>query len=400
MSLIGLGNLINYLMVRRRRKNNSSNWFIRPFVERGGSVHQPDYVLLSVILLLLFFGLFFLSSASSSLAFFRHGDTYRFVKQQIIHGLLPGIILFYAALRVDYRFYRKISLIFLILSFLFLGLVFIPSLTGGFGTAQSWVSLGSFTFQPSEFVKLFFILFLAGWFDRKGVDIKNLKASTIPFIIILLLVSVLLIKQPDIGTLSIILFTSFIIYYAAGAKLTHFIALLAAGAIAFVAMIKAAPYRMHRFIAWLNPEVDPQGIGWQIKQSLIAIGSGGWFGLGLGASRQKSYLPMPANDSIFAVIAEEIGFVFTVLFLVLFIILIFRGFKIIKEAPDNFAKLVVLGITAWIAIQIFINIAGMIQLAPLTGVPLPFISLGGTNLVITLVAMGIMANISKYTTYK
>ena len=363
-------------------------------------MHQPDFVLLSVILLLLFFGLFFLSSASSSLAFFRHGDTYRFVKQQVTHGILPGILLFYIALRVDYKLYRKTSLVFLILSFLFLGLVFIPSLTGGFGTAQSWVSIAGFTFQPSEFVKLFFIIFLAGWFDRKGGDIKSLKASTIPFVIILLLISTLLIKQPDIGTLSIILFTSLLIYYAAGAKLTHLISIFIAGTIAFVAMIKAAPYRMHRFIAWLNPEVDPQGIGWQIKQSLIAVGSGGWFGMGLGASRQKSYLPMPANDSIFAVIAEEIGFVFTVLFLILFIILIFRGFKIIKEAPDNFAKLVVLGITAWIAIQLFINVAGMIQLAPLTGVPLPFISLGGTNLVITMIAMGIMANISKQTSYK
>ncbi|MBT6691488.1 cell division protein FtsW [Candidatus Parcubacteria bacterium] len=387
-------------MVRRRRKNNLLSWLIKPFVEKGGSVHQPDIVLLIVIGLLLFFGLFFLSSASSSIAFFRHGDTYRFVKQQITHGLLPGTLLFYAALRVDYKFYRKISLVFLALSFLFLGLVFIPSLTGGFGTAQSWVSLGSFSFQPSEFVKLFFILFLAGWFDRKGKDIRSLTASTIPFIIILLLISALLIKQPDIGTLSIIIFTALIIYFAAGARWTHFISILVAGAIAFGAMIKAAPYRMHRFVAWINPEADPQGIGWQIKQSLIAIGSGGWFGMGLGASRQKSYLPMPANDSIFAVIAEEIGFVFTVLFLILFILLILRGFKILKEAPDNFAKLVVLGIVAWLSIQVFVNVAGMIQLAPLTGVPLPFISLGGTNLVITLVSMGVLANISKYTNYK
>jgi cell division protein FtsW len=163
-------------------------------------------------------------------------------------------------------------------------------------------------------------------------------------------------------------------------------------------MIKAAPYRMNRFVAWLNPDFDPQGIGWQIKQSLIAIGSGGWLGLGLGSSRQKSYLPMPANDSIFAVVAEEIGFIFTIIFLALFAILMLRGFRIIRHSEDNFAKLIALGITIWISLQIFINIAGMLQLLPLTGVPLPFISLGGSNLMVTLLSMGILANISRFTT--
>jgi cell division protein FtsW len=183
----------------------------------------------------------------------------------------------------------------------------------------------------------------------------------------------------------------------AGAKLTHLWSILGAGALAFIVMVKTAPYRMNRITVWLNPDVDPQGIGWQIKQSLIAVGSGGWLGLGLGASRQKSYLPQPANDSIFAVIAEEIGFIFTLAFIILFSILIYRGFQIVRQSNDNFAKLLALGITIWIALQVLINIGGMLKIMPLTGVPLPFISLGGTNLVVTLIAMGILANISKFT---
>jgi cell division protein FtsW len=211
------------------------------------------------------------------------------------------------------------------------------------------------------------------------------------------LISFLIIKQPDIGTLSIIGLTALAMYYVAGAKLTHLWSILSAGALAFIIMVKAAPYRMNRITAWLNPDIDPQGIGWQIKQSLIAVGSGGWLGLGLGASRQKSYLPQPANDSIFAVIAEEIGFLFVLAFIILFIILIHRGFQIVRKSNDNFAKLLAIGISTWMALQIFINIGGILKLMPLTGVPLPFISLGGTNLVVTLIAMGVLINISKFT---
>jgi len=383
-------------MRNRRKKFNLVEWFLQPFIAKRGDGHQPDLVLLATIGLLLFFGLIFLSSASSNLAFYKYQDTYRFVKQQITHGLLPGLLFFYFAIRINYEYYRKISWLLLIASFGLLILVFLTSLSGDY-SAQSWIILGGFSFQPAELVKLFLIIFLAAWFEKRGSEMKDLKSTTIPFVIIMGLISFLIIKQPDIGTLSIIGAIALMMYYIAGAKLTHLWSILAVGALAFVAMVKAAPYRMNRITAWLNPDVDPQGIGWQIKQSLIAVGSGGWFGLGLGSSRQISYLPQPANDSIFAVIAEELGFIFTLAFIVLFLILIYRGFKIARQSDDSFAKLLSIGITIWMALQVFINIGGMIKLMPLTGVPLPFISLGGTNLVVTLIAMGILANISKFT---
>lgn len=383
-------------MPYRRKKSSLLDWLVEPFTAKRGEGHQPDMTLLIVVGLLLFLGLIFLSSASSTLAFYRHGDTYRFVKQQLTHGLLPGLLLFYIALRINYQYYRKLAWLALVASLVLLIMVFWTSLSGDF-SAQSWIIIGGFSFQPAELVKLLMIIFLAAWFDKKGADIKNLSSTTIPFLIILGLVSFLIIKQPDIGTLSIIAITSMAMFFAAGARFTHIITIVLGALAAFIVMVKAAPYRMNRIIAWLNPDVDPQGIGWQIKQSLIAIGSGGWFGLGLGSSRQKSYLPQPANDSIFAVIAEEIGFLFSTAFIVLFIVLINRVFYIVKNSDDNFAKLTALGIGVWMSLQIFINIGGMLKLMPLTGVPLPFVSLGGTNLVVTLIAVGILANISKYT---
>jgi len=383
-------------MRSRRKNNNLKEWFLQPFISTRNGGHQPDFVLLGTIALLLFFGLIFLSSASSSLGFYKYQDTYRFLKQQIIHGLLPGLLLFYIAIRINYQYYRKLAGLALLGSFGLLLLVFFTSL-GGEYSAQSWIVLGGVSFQPSELVKLFLIIFLAAWFEKKGSDVKDLKKTTIPFVLIMLFISFLIIKQPDIGTFSIIGITALAMYYSAGAKFTHLGTILAAGAFAFVAMVKAAPYRMNRITAWLNPDLDPQGIGWQIKQSLIAVGSGGWIGLGIGSSRQKSYLPQPANDSIFAVIAEEIGFIFSIGFILLFIILIHRGFQIVRQSDDTFAKLLALGIIIWMSMQIFINIGGMIKLMPLTGVPLPFMSLGGTNLVVTLLAMGILANISKFT---
>ncbi|MFA6466530.1 MAG: putative lipid II flippase FtsW [Patescibacteria group bacterium] len=383
-------------MISRRRKNNLLEWFLEPFISKRGDGHQPDFVMLTVIGLLLFFGLIFLSSASSNLAFYKYQDTYRFVKQQIIHGILPGLLFFYLTIRINYAYYRKLAVLLLFASFGLLILVFLTSLSGNY-SAQSWIILAGFSFQPSELVKLFLIIFLATWFEKKSSEMKDLKSTTIPFVVIMGLISILIIKQPDIGNLTIIGATALAMYYVAGAKLTHLWSILGAGALAFIVMVKTAPYRMNRITVWLNPDVDPQGIGWQIKQSLIAVGSGGWLGLGLGASRQKSYLPQPANDSIFAVIAEEIGFIFTLAFIILFSILIYRGFQIVRQSNDNFAKLLALGITIWIALQVLINIGGMLKIMPLTGVPLPFISLGGTNLVVTLIAMGILANISKFT---
>jgi cell division protein FtsW len=381
-----------------KKQNKFKKWLFAPFMADRQS-HQPDFILLTTVGLLVFFGMLFLSSTSSSLAFNqRDQDIYFFVKQQITHGLLPGLLFFYLALRINYQTYKKYFKLFFIGSVILLLVVFIPGLQLTGASAKSWIVLGSISLQTSEIVKLCFILFLAGWLEREGSRIKHWRSGAWPFIIFLGIISLLLILQPDIGTLSIIVLTSLAMYFVAGANWKHFLAMIGMGFVALIAMVKAAPYRMDRFLAFMDADRDPLGISYQIRQALIAVGSGGWFGLGLGYSRQKfNYLPEPAGDSIFAIIAEEIGFVFAVLFILLFATLMIRGFHIVRSAPDNFGKFIALGIVVWLSAQIFINIASIIGLLPLTGVPLPLVSLGGTNLLITLLSIGILANISKFT---
>lgn len=400
--------MINY---RKKNKNISSfrressgvkqrfkDWFLEPFLGFRPS-HQPDFVLLIVVALLIFFGLLFLSSTSSSLAFEERGqDIYFFVKQQITHGLIPGLIFFYVALRIHYLNYQKYYRWFFGFSIVMLLLVFIPGLSLADATAKSWINLGFASFQTSEIVKLSFILFLAAWLENLGVKIKYWKESLVPFLVYLGSIAILIMLQPDLGTFSIIAFSALAMYFVAGADWKQIGSIFLLGLSALVILVMTAPYRLNRLLSFLNPDSDPLGASYQIRQALIAVGSGGWFGVGLGYSRQKfDYLPEPAGDSIFAIIAEEIGFVFSVLLIILFAVLVWRGFKIVRTAPDNFSKFVALGIVAWLSGQIFLNISSIIALLPLTGVPLPFVSLGGTNLAITLLALGILANISKYT---
>jgi cell division protein FtsW len=385
----------------RKKQNKIKKWLLAPFIDDRQS-HQPDYILLSVVGLLVFFGLLFLSSTSSSLAFHqRNQDIYFFVKQQITHGLIPGLIVFYFALRINYQNYHKYFKLFFVASIFLLLIVFIPGLQLEGTSAKSWIHIGDISLQTSELVKLSFIIFLAGWLANVGLQVKSWKNGAWPFIVFLGIISVLIVLQPDIGTLSIIVLTSLAMYFVAGANFKHLLVILVAGLLSLIAMVKAAPYRMNRFLAFLDPERDPLGITYQIRQALIAVGSGGWWGLGLGYSRQKfNYLPEPAGDSIFAIVAEEIGFVFSSLFIILFAILMIRGFYVVRHAPDNFGKLIALGIVVWLSAQIFVNIASIIGLLPLTGVPLPFVSLGGTNLLVTLFGIGILANISRFTEVK
>jgi len=395
MSLKELRSLINYLM-RQRKKKNLVSWFLEPFTDKKGN--KPDITLLIIVGILIFFGLIFLSSASSTFAFYnKGGDSYFFVKQQLLNGVLPGIILFYFFLRIDYRIYKKLYWVFFILSLLLLIAVLLFNGGGHSFTAQSWIVIGNKSFQPSEVVKLFFILLLAGYLSTIGNKIKTWSSGTVPFIIILSIISVLILLQPDLGTLSIIVLTALAMFYISGARLSHLSYIISSGLISLIILVKEFEYAKKRFLVWRYPDYDLQVAGYQMHQAMIAIGSGSWFGLGIGSSRQVSYLPMPYNDAIFAIIAEEIGFIFSLAFLALFIIFITRGFAIIKNSKDNFAKLVAMGIVVWLSGQAFINIAGMIKLIPLTGVPLPFISQGGTNMVISLISIGILANISKFT---
>jgi len=223
----------------------------------------------------------------------------------------------------------------------------------------------------------------------------------VPFLALLSVVGFLIIKQPDTGTLGLIFLISLAIFFASGASIVHIFSLFAGGLFALFILIKMAPYRMQRFLVFMNPDHDPMGFGYQMTQALLAIGSGGIFGAGLGQSRQKfNYLPEPVTDSIFAVLGEELGLIGAMVVVGLFLFLAWRGVRIALRAPDEFGRLLAVGIVSWIVFQAFINISAITGLIPLTGIPLPFISYGGTSLAVLLAAVGILLNISKHSTLK
>ena len=358
--------------------------------------NKPDQILITTIFGLLVFGLVMISSAGIAISQQRFGDPYYFFKHQLFFGVLPGLVLMFIAQRIDYHFWKKFAFPFFVLNLIFLVLVFIPGLGLNFQGASRWIKLGPFSFQPSEMLKLTMILYLAAWLESKKEKGKDLFEGFLPFLAIVGTVGFLIIKQPDMGTLGSIVLISMAVYFMSGAHWKHLGAMLGLGALAFLALVKFESYRMGRLLVFLHPELDPRGIGYQINQALLAIGSGGIFGLGLGHSRQKfNYLPEPVGDSIFAIIAEEIGLIGAAALVVLFVIFAMRGLKIVKNAPDTFGKLVAVGITSWVIFQALMNIAAISGIVPLTGVTLPFISYGGTSLVFLLIGVGILLNISK-----
>lgn len=346
---------------------------------------------------MLIFGLIMLASASGPVGYERFGDSYYFLKHQLFSGVIPGIILGGIAYLIPYRTWQKYAFPMLILSIVLLVLVFIPGIGADFGTfAHSWVAIGGFSFQPSEIAKLTFLFYLAAWMVKRGDELQDLHGGLVPFITILGSVSLLILLQPDLGTLSVIAAMSLAVYFVAGGPLSHLFGLGILGSVALGIAIKASPYRAARLMTFLHPELDPQGVGYQINQALLAIGSGGFLGRGYGHSLQKfQYLPEVIGDSIFAVMSEELGFFFTVAFLIAYGALLWRGIRIAEGTTDAFGKYVVIGVMAWVGIQAFVNIGAMVSIMPITGVPLPFMSYGGTALIVTLTAMGIVLNISR-----
>ncbi len=360
--------------------------------------HQPDYILLILTGIIIFFGLLLLSSATSVKGFQEQSDTYYFVKQQITRGFLPGCLLFLLFIRIPYTYLKKLSWLWLALTIGLLILVFIPGLGVVFNGSRSWISLAGIRVQTSELAKLTFIIYLAIWLESKQKMIKDWQHTFLPFLIIVGLTGGLILLQPDLGTMLIFLMVAIIMFFVAGMRLSQLAVLGGLSGLMIAIMVKIAPYRLERLTTFLHPDFDTQGAGYQLKQALIAVGSGGIFGLGLGQSRQKfNYLPEVAADSIFAIIAEEWGFIFCIFLLLLFLFVCLRGLRIAKRAPDTFAKLLTTGIITWITVQSLVNIGAIIGILPLTGLPLPFISLGGSNLAVVMMALAIVINISKYT---
>ncbi|MDF1497884.1 MAG: putative lipid II flippase FtsW [Patescibacteria group bacterium] len=356
-----------------------------------------DKTLLITVLILSVFGLIIISSASVVVSYNNFEYNHYYSLHQFLYGFLPGIILLLLIQKIDYRIFKKYAVYFLIITMILLFVVFIPDLGFGLKGANRWINIAGISVQPSEFVKLTFILYLAAWLEKNKKNTKDFSKLLVPFILVLLAIVIPLILQPDVGTLIIIVLTAVIMYFISGARINHIVIIAMGSIFSLFILLKIAPYRMNRFMVFLYPEMDPQGIGYQINQALLALGSGGIFGLGFGRSRQKfNYLPEPIGDSIFAITGEELGFIGLLFLLSLFLIFTLRGYKIASRASDNFGRFIAVGITSWIIFQALVNMAAIISLIPLTGIPLPFISYGGSALITSLMGVGVLLSISRY----
>lgn len=357
-----------------------------------------DKVFFWTVGVLVLTGLFILISASMGLLT-REGPTfYKTIFQQIISGVVVGLILLYFTSKINYKTWKKFALPFFIFSFLLTIAVFVPHIGFDSGGARRWIKLGSLFFQPSEILKFGFMVYLSSWIVSRKSEIKSFKFGFLPFVAITAFVSLLLILEPDIGTLGVLAISSMLLFFLGGGKFTQLALLMLLGIGLLILLVKIGPdYRMDRITTFLNPSQDPQGIGYQLKQSLIGIGSGGIFGRGFGMSIQKfNYLPEPIGDSIFAVFGEEFGFIGSIFLIGLFLFFLYRGFSIALRAPDDFGRMLGAGIVILIIVESFVNIGAMIGVLPLTGVPLLFVSRGGSAMAMTLAEIGVLLNISKY----
>lgn len=328
--------------------------------------------------------------ASNVSAFRDFGDKYRFVRDQFV-WLGIGITAMVTFAFVPYKKLKLIALPLFIISLIFLVMVFIPGIGVKALGARRWVNIGSMRLQPSELVKISVILYLSSWLASSE------KRRFIAFLLLSGLIVGLVILQPDLGTSIIIMVVLIVTYFISGPPLWHFILLVPFAIMSTFILAITSSYRFQRLTTFLNPNADPLGASYHIRQILIAFGSGGFWGVGLGGSRQKyQYLPEATTDSIFAIIGEEFGFLGASVLIILFTILLYRLYKVAKHAPDKHGFLLSSGIFTLFASQSLINLGSMVAIFPLTGVPLPFISYGGSSLVISLICVGIALNISKY----
>lgn len=357
---------------------------------------KSDRVFLLYICILLVFGFAALTSASAPMGYERFQDSFFFVKKQFFYGLLPGLFIFLVLARVSHGFLKKMSWPIYLFALFLLVLVFVPGIGQVLNGSRSWISLGIFNFQPAELAKLAIIIIMSALLSQSERDLSDWRYGLLPVLLVVAPAVFLIAAQPDIGTLAILVVIIFGLLFLARTPGKYLTILGLCAVVAFIAIMIAAPYRVQRLSTFLHPELDPKGVGYHVNQAFLAVGSGGFWGLGLGNSRQKyQYLPEVNADSIFAIIAEELGFVVSVAFIILIALTVFRGFKIAKEAPDEFGRLLVGGIMIWFFWQSFLNIGAMIGAVPLTGVPLLFVSHGGSALMTALAAVGVVAGVSR-----
>jgi cell division protein FtsW len=309
-----------------------------------------------------------------------------------------GLIGLVIAMQIDYRYLRRLSPLLMLGALVALGAVLLP----GFGVeangAQRWIQVGSLPpLQPSEFAKLAVLIYMAAWLSSRGDTLRDFSLGVLPFVGMVGLVGALVLAEPDLGTAMMIAIITGTLFFIAGARLVHVIALAGSGVFATLLLIVTGGYRMDRILSFTSAESDPTGVGFQTLQLLVAFGSGGVWGMGLGVSRQKFfYVPGSHTDGVLAIVGEEIGLVGVLVVLGLFLVLFWRGWTIMRRAPDTFGSLLVAGVLAWFAFQLLINVGGVTRLIPLTGIPLPFLSAGGSSLLVSLVAIGLLLSVSRY----
>ena len=344
-------------------------------------------------------GLLAVYSASFAVGHLEYGDTNYFIARQAAFALV-GLVLLWLFMRLDYHLLQPLSIALMAIALAGLLAVLMPGVGIERNGASRWLALGPLPpIQPSEFAKLAIIVYISAWLASRshGDDIKHFWAGFLPFVLMVGLVASLVIVEPDMGTTIIIVLTTCTLFFVAGAPYRHLFLLILGGGLISWAVIFVAHYRMDRIFSFLDPGKDPAGSGFHIRQLLIALGSGGPAGLGWGASRQKFfYVPGSHTDGVFAIIGEELGFIGAVAVIALFAFFVYRGLRTALNAPDPFGAYLAVGIVGWIAYQTLINIGGITRSIPLTGIPLPFISYGGSSLMAVLAAVGVLLSVSRY----
>jgi len=373
----------------------------RPATTLQREQHEPEYGILVAIIALAAIGILMVYSSSAMKAFLAKDDTFAIVGPQIQWAAL-GIVAMIVMMRVDYRWLRVVSVPLFLVGIVALVLVFVPGLNRVVGGSARWLVIGPLpAFHPAEFMKLALVIYLAHWFAKRGSAVRGFWTGTVPFLVIVGPVVALVLLEPDMGTSIVIAATAFTIFFLAGASLLHLVALAVVTVPAVVAMFMHG-YQVDRITAWLNPWDDRSGLGFHSVQGFLALALGGLLGAGLGESRLAGglFLPNASNDFIFAIIGEEFGLIGAGLVVVLFLAFAYLGIRTSLGAPDTFGALLAGGITAWICIQALINMSVVVGLIPVTGIPLPFVSAGGSSLIISFAAVGILLSVSRETVEK
>ncbi|MBF6598965.1 MAG: putative lipid II flippase FtsW [Dehalococcoidia bacterium] len=361
-------------------------------------VGSPDYLIIVTVAALVVLGCIAVYSSSFALGILEFGDANYFVFRQVFFGMVGAMAMF-VLMKSDYRQLRVLSPLLMLVALLGLVAVLVPGIGFERNGATRWIAVGGPVppLQPSEFAKLALIIYVSAWLAGRGDEVKNFWNGFFPTVVFVGIIAGLVMLEPDLGTTIVIVLTTMTLVFVAGASMTHILAFGAIATLVAVLLIFTGEYRADRIFAFISAEKDPSGRGFQTLQLLIALGSGGLRGLGLGASRQKFfYVPGAHTDGIFAIIGEELGFIGSVIVMVLFVVLLVRGFRVVLRARDDFGSLLAVGIVSWVAFQALINIGGITRSLPLTGIPLPFLSYGGSALMSMLAGIGVLLSVSRY----